>query len=109
MTRRTLAISWGNHLFVSQEFNGDKKESQRFGSAVAAIAPAWEDVVRKFQGVHNVRAFERTLEKVEEMYGYQHVPVTLQVEIPQTEQTWKMREGELELWAKYGKPSEQTA
>lgn len=109
MTRRTLAISWGNQLFVSQEFNGDKKESQRFGSAVAAIAPAWDDVVKRFKGVLNVRAFERTLEKVEELYGYQHIPVVLQKEIPQTQQTWKMMGGELELWAEYGEPIEQNA
>ena len=31
MTRRTLAINWGDNLFVSQEFNGDRKEAQMFG------------------------------------------------------------------------------
>lgn len=100
MTRRTVAISWGDQFFVSQEFNGDKKESLIFG--LTCDIPHWEEVIAKFKGVRSVRAFERTLEEVEQMYGYEHIPLTLQSELPQTEETWKMLEGELEQWAKYG-------
>ena len=67
MTRRTLAINWGDNLFVSQEFNGDRKEAQMFG--LKSAKPFWEDVVEKFKGVRTVRAFERTLEEVEQMYA----------------------------------------
>lgn len=107
MTRRSIAISWGDKLFVSQEFNGDRKESQMFG--LTASIPFWEDVVEKFKGVRSVRAFERILEQVEQMYGYEHVPLSLQSELPQTEQTWKMLEGELEQWAEYGELLPQIA
>lgn len=65
MTRRTLAINWGDNLFVSQEFNGDRKEAQMFG--LKSAKPFWEDVVEKFKGVRTVRAFERTLEEVEQI------------------------------------------
>ena len=47
MTRRTLAINWGDNLFVSQEFNGDRKEAQMFG--LKSAKPFWEDVVEKFK------------------------------------------------------------
>ena len=102
MTRRTLAINWGDNLFVSQEFNGDRKEAQMFG--LKGVKPFWEDVIAKFKGVRTVRAFERVLEEVEQMYGYKHVPLTYQSSTPQTEETWKMVEGELELCAEYGMP-----
>lgn len=107
MTRRSIAIGWGDQLFVSQEFNGDRKESLLFG--LAPIFPLWEEVVEKFKGVRSVRAFERILEDVEQMYGYEHVPLSLQRNLPKTQETWKMQEGELELWAEYGIPLHQTA
>jgi len=106
MTRRTLAIGWGDQLFVSQEFNGDKNESLMFG--LSCSIPMWDEVVAKFKGVRSVRAFERILEEVEQMYGYKHVPVSLLSNPPRTEQTWKMIEGELEQWAMYGDPVYQT-
>lgn len=107
MTRRSIAIDWGDKLFVSQEFNGDKSESQRFG--LTCNIPLWEEVVAKFKGVRSVRAFERILEQVEQMYGYEHIPLSLQSELPQTEETWKMIDGELEPWANYGDLVCQTA
>lgn len=85
MTRRTLAINWGDNLFVSQEFNGDRKEAQMFG--VKGAKPFWEDVVKKFKGVRTVRAFERALEEVEQMYGYEHIPLVYQSDTPKTEET----------------------
>ena len=107
MTRRTLAIIWGDNLFVSQEFNGDRKEAQMFG--LKSAKPFWEDVVEKFKGVRTVRAFERTLEEVEQMYGYEHIPLVYQSDTPRTEETWKMIDGELELWTEYGNPVLVTA
>lgn len=107
MTRRTLAINWGDNLFVSQEFNGDRKEAQMFG--VKGAKPFWEDVVKKFKGVRTVRAFERALEEVEQMYGYEHIPLVYQSDTPKTEETWKMADGELELWTEYGNPVLVTA
>lgn len=96
MTRRTIVMGWGDQLFVSQEFNGDKEEALMFG--LTCNIPHWDEVVAKFRGVRSVRAFERILEEVEQMYGYKHIPVSLQTELPKTDQTWKMLEGELEPW-----------
>lgn len=100
-------MGWGDQLFVSQEFNGDKSESQMFG--LPCSIPHWNDVVAKFKGVRSVRAFERILEEVEQMYGYEHIPLLLQRDPPQVQETWKMIEGELEPWAEYGNPVCQTA
>lgn len=56
-----------------------------------------------------MRAFERTLEEVEQMYGYEHIPLVYQSDTPRTEETWKMIDGELELWTEYGNPVLVTA
>ena len=43
------------------------------------------------------------------MYGYEHIPLVYQSDTPKTEETWKMVDGELELWTEYGNPVLVTA
>ena len=100
MTRRILRIPYGCTFYISQEFNGDRNESQRFH--LQPIVPLWDDVVELFKGVKSVRAFESVLEKAEELYRYPHVPLKKQTALPGTEEVWQMMDGELELYSRYG-------
>ncbi len=101
MKKRIVSIPYGGTFYISQEFNGDRKEAQTL--QFFPMIPFWEDVAALFKGVQSVRAFEIALEKAEELYRYKHVPLKEQSVLPKTEEVWQMMDSELELYSRYGK------
>lgn len=103
MTRRLIAYKEGDAYLVSQEFNGDKSEMEKFLKHTS-IAADWSEVVELFDGVTTPKMFEEAVKKAEKLYGYEPMSLNHETEIPTAQEVWVMSHGNLLLTTRYGKP-----
>ena len=103
MTRRVLAYREPDGMYiVSQEFNGDKRESAMFNMAVQ-ISTTWDGIVELFAGQEcQTENFLQLVEKAEQMFGYEHIGPEVLRELPATEECWLFANNKLYLHSCYG-------
>lgn len=103
MTRRLIVFKEGGMHLVSQEFNGDKSETETF-SASTGIKADWPEVVKLFDGADTAEKFREAVRKAEELYGYEPLPLESEAEMPTAQEVWVVSHGNLLLAARYGEP-----
>lgn len=103
MTRRLVVFKKEDTYLVSQEFNGDKSEAGMF-TANAGIKADWPEIVGLFDGADTPDKFGKAVSKVEELYGYNPVPLEIEAEMPAAQEVWMMSHGNLILATRYGEP-----
>jgi len=100
MTRRVLAYEDRGKYYISQEFNGDRREGLQWNKNTLLKAN-WEDIIPLFDDIKTLTKFRRTVKKAEELYGYETYPLRVDDELPRCEEVWKVTKGKLVLYAKY--------
>ncbi len=107
MTRRTIAWRCEDGTYIlSQEFNGDRNESRRYGLDRAnQLKINWPTVAAIFNGVKDESGFKSALSIAEKLYGYSSDELlTASAELPGTQEVWLVKDGKLTLVSRYGEP-----
>lgn len=106
MTRRIIALKGRDGYYISQEFNGDRDEGVQFlGRSV--VQANWSEIVPLFNGASDFGGFSRSVKKVEELYGYEKIPLEIVEELPSVQELWLMVGEELVLFSEYGEVVDQ--
>ena len=100
MTRRVLVYEDNGKFYISQEFNGDKKEALSWNKNTF-LKVNWEEIIPLFDGITTLTKFRKAVRKSEKAYGYETYPLITSEEIPIREEVWKVIDGKLTLYARY--------
>lgn len=100
MTRRVLVYEDNGKYYISQEFNGDKREALHWNKNTL-LKVNWEEIIPLFDAVTTLTKFKKTVRKAEDLYGYETYPLRVSDEFPRREEVWKVIDGKLVLYAKF--------
>lgn len=101
MNRRICAFEHDGKYYISQEFNGDGAEASAWQSNIR-IPFHWSDVIGTFNGSETLDDFISAVHSMENAYGYEHEDLEVANELPSVQEVWLLKEGQLQLYAKYG-------
>lgn len=101
MTRRIIALRGCDGYYISQEFNGDHDEGVQL-RGMSAVQANWSEIIPLFRGASDLVGFSSSVEKAEELYGYEKVPLEIVEELPSVQELWLMVGEELVLFSEYG-------
>ncbi|MCC0705150.1 hypothetical protein IC213_19005 [Clostridioides sp. ES-S-0049-02] len=103
MTRRILVYKENEIYYVSQEFNGDKAEMQRFKkSENVPLNSNWEEIILLFDSVKNLNDFKECVRIAELKFNYDNENLFEMDEMPKWEEIWMVIGGKLKLYSIYG-------
>ena len=101
MNRRICAFEHNGKYYMSQEFNGDREE-QAMWQSNPSISCNWLDVIGTFNGCETLDDFISAVYSMENAYGYEHEESEVVDELPAVQEVWLLKDGQLQLYAKYG-------
>ena len=106
MTRRIIALKGSDGYYISQEFNGDRNEATLL-RGFAVVQANWNDIVPMFHGATDFSSFSRSVERAEELYGYEKIPLEIVEKLPSVQELWLMVCEDLTLFSEYGEGVKQ--